>query len=359
MSFAPSKAVKHRVVLLFGEESSLRAEALQAMLAELGVQKDDFDLETFDADGVPPSHWLAAAGTSPFLAERRITIVRHILRCEADKVRPEECAALPESSLLILVADDEPNAEDRASKFTSILNGWKKLVDSCKGLNAEFKADPEQSKRVLRQLVEKQGKSLSSTGIELLLEMTGGSLSRASDEVQKVILYVGDQTQIQDSDLRALVIPSREWNIFKLVDAVTAGQVGEALRQLRILVGSSQKAEDAAFRQILPMVARQLRLLWQARVCLDAKVQPGSAPSSVSQCFLDKPNIAAEKPYRLNKLNDIARRTPLPNLAKALQTVCDTDSRLKGIEAGFSAMDTLERMVLELSDALATKTQSR
>ena len=203
------------------------------------------------------------------------------------------------------------------------------------------------------------GVAISLAGLELLLEMTGGSLSRAVDEVQKVLLYIGEQNQIQESDLRALVIPSREWNIFKLVDAVTAGQVGEALRQLRILVGSSQKAEDAAFRQILPMVARQLRLLWQARVCIDAKVQPSSAPHEITKCFLEKPNLAIEKPYRLNKLNEIARRTPLPNLARALQTVCDTDARLKGIEAGFNAMDTLERMVLELSDALAPKPQPR
>ncbi len=359
MSFDPKKVAKHRVVFLHGEESTLRREALEALLAELGVAKDDFDLESFDADSTAASNWMASAGTAPFMAERRITVVRHILRCEPDKVKAAELAALPESSFLVLVADDEPNAEDKATKFNTISTGWRKHVEAAKGAVVEFKADPEQSKRVLRAMVEASGKSLSTSVLEMLLEMTGGSLSRSMDELQKVILYVGEKAQIQESDLKALVIPSRDWNIFKLVDAVTAGQIGEALRQLRILVGSSQKAEDAAFRQILPMVSRQMKLLWQARVCLDAKCQPHEAPPEILRTFLEKPNISSEKPYRLGKLMEIARRTPLSRLTLAMQTLSDTDARLKGIESGFNSMDTLERMVLELADALAPKVQTR
>jgi hypothetical protein len=92
---------------------------------------------------------------------------------------------------------------------------------------------------------------------------------------------------------------------------------------------------------------------------LDARVSAQSAPPEIAKCFLEKPNLAAEKPYRLSKLADLAKRTPLPNLTRAIQTVCDTDARLKGIEAGFNAMDTLERMVLELCDALAPRPQAR
>jgi DNA polymerase III delta subunit len=143
--------------------------------------------------------------------------------------------------------------------------------------------------------------------------------------------------------------------VFKLVDSVTEGDLAEALRQLRILVGSPQKAEDAAFRTILPQLSRSLRLIWQARVCADAGVQPGNAPESVKNALLTKPNLASEKDFVRNKAMRAARRISLPQIAEMLSVLSDADSKMKGLLPAFSAMETLEQTVLKMAEVARAK----
>ena len=182
--------------------------------------------------------------------------------------------------------------------------------------------------------------------------MTGGSLSRALDELEKLVLYVGEAEGIREADIRAVVVPSREWNVFRMADAIMSGDVPEALRQLRTLVGTATKAEDAAFRNILPQLSRQLRLLWQGRVCLEAGCSPANVPAEIASAFPEKPNLARESPYRQGAVMAAARRIGFPQLERCMRVLSDTDARLKGSLTGFSPMESLERMVLEMAAAV-------
>jgi hypothetical protein len=110
----------------------------------------------------------------------------------------------------------------------------------------------------------------------------------------------------------------------------------EALRQLRILVGSPSRAEDAAFRSILPNVGRTLRLVWQARLCLDEGVSPDGAPDEVRRLFPPKPNLAAEKPFVQGKVMRLARTVNLASLTRCLAVLSEADARLKGILPGLA-----------------------
>lgn len=352
MSFHAEKALKHRVVMLVGDESILRRQALDSLLQSAGVTKDDFDLEIFDADAAPAQHWLASAGTAPFLSERRTVVVRHMFRCDPDTVRKEQIAALPDSALLILVFDDEVSQDDKASRTARVTTGWKKLVEGGKGLVCTFSPEPKAAKSFLKEAVAKHGKKASETAIDVLLEMSGGSLSHAIQELDKVALFVGDEVVIQESDMRAAVAPSREWNVFKMIEAIVSARPAEALRQLRIMVGKNSKAEEVAFRSILPLTSRQLKLLWQARTCVEAHCQPAMAPPEVARTFLDKPNLGSEQPYRQSALMNSARRVDFRQLTVCFSIVSDADARLKGSVEGFNPMDSLERMVLDMCAAL-------
>lgn len=359
MSAALQKLLKHRVVLLTGEESALRREALEGLLEGLGMTKDDFDLEYFDGDSSSPMGWIGSVGTAPFMAERRVAIVRHVLRCDVDKAKGVDLKSIPESGMLILVADDESGSDDKQSKLKTADRNWRKAVDKAGGAVFEAKNDPKRTKDEVKKRLDSTGKTMSDRALDVLVEMCGGSLSRALDEMEKLSIFVGNQGQIRENDVRAIVIPSRDWNVFRMVDSIVAGDVGEALRQLRILIGSAQKAENAAHAQIVPMVSRALRLLWQARVCVDAGVSPGNAPPSVLAMFPEKPNLAAEQPYRQGPLLNNARKVSLPRIERAMSILSDTDARLKGSLSAFTAVETLERMVLEMADALAATSPRR
>lgn len=352
MNFNAEKAAGQRVVMLYGDETYLRERALESIYRVGEISKDDFDLENFDAGAADADRWISAAGTAPFLSDRRTVVVRHMYRSDPDSVRKEQLKALPASARLILVFDDEIRLDEASAKSLKITNGWKKLVELDGGGAYEFKSSPNSFGPLVKEAVSAQQKTITPAAIEALTEMSGGNASHALAELEKVFLYVGRENRITESDVRAVVVTSREYNVFKMIDSIVASQPAEALKQLQILVGSAQKAEEAAFRQILPMVSRQLRLLWQGRTCVEAKCQPGSAPDSVLRQFPEKPNLGKEAPFRQSSVMNAARRVSFAQLSACMSILSDTDSRLKGALASFSAMDTLERMVLDMCQVL-------
>ena len=252
------------------------------------------------------------------------------------------------------MADDETGDDNKQSRLKTVRKNWEKIVKAKDGSPWIFDPDANTVREAIKKEVAKSGKTITEQAAVTLIEMTGGSFSRAVDEIWKLEFFIGNQTQIRESDVREVVMPSREWNVYKMVDAVFASQMPEALRQLRILVGSQTKAEEAAFSRILPTVSRHLRLLWQARICVESNCNsPSFAPEPVSKMFPDKNSIAKEAPYRLNPLMTTAKRLSFPQLVKCFAIVADTDARLKGSLSSFSGVDTLERMLLEMSAAVA------
>ena len=347
MKLDPQKTIEKPLVIVSGDESALRKSALEQLLEAAEVQPDDFDLQTYEGDS-DPNEWIASAGTAPFLANRRTVIVRHLLRGDVDKGRATSFK-LPPSALLILVADDESGDDDRQRRLKSQRTAWEKIVKENGGSQVICNIQQAEVKDLIRSEVAKSDKRISERALEILNEMSGGSASRAIEEIPKLVAYIEPEKTIQESDVREVVMPSREWNVFKLVDSVVDGDVGESLRQLRILVGSPQKAEDAAFRSILPNLSRMLRLIWQARVCVDAGVQPANAPESIKSAFPSKPNILSEQEFVRNKAIRAARRMTLSQVAEMLQVISDADVQIKGMLPNFTSMETLEQTVLKMA----------
>lgn len=340
-------------MLLVGDEEVRRRRALTALLQAVGADQDDLNLEVFDGDSSGPMQWFASCGTAPFLGDRRIAVVRHIYRLDVDRLKSADFRTLPSTALLILVADEETGSDDKIQRLkTTVRKAWEKAVQAGDGLVQAFDPDPAAAKEEVKKALQDAGKTMTDRATDALLEMTGANLGRTLDELEKLTLYVGTQTQITEADIWAVVVPSREWNVFKMVDSIAAGAVPEALRQLRNLLGSSSRLEEATYMRILPAVGRHLRLLWQARVCVEAGCGPGNAPSNVRAMLPDKPNLLTESPYKQNSLMQSARRADLPRIRRCFQVLCDTDSRMKGSLDAFSSIDTLERMVLEMAEAL-------
>jgi DNA polymerase-3 subunit delta len=343
----PEKVIKSPIVMISGDESVLRREALEEVLKAAEIAPDDFDLQVMDGES-PASDWIASAGTAPFLAARRTVVVRYLLRSDIDRAKDLTWKNLPDYALLVLVADEENGDDDKQRRLKTARTNWEKLIKSAGGEVIDCKYDPRDLKSTIKVCADKLEKKITDRAVDTLLEMSAGNGSRAIEELDKLALYIGEEKTIQEADVRALVVPSREWNVFKMVDAVVDGDVATAMRQLRTLVGSTSKAEEHAFRSILPMMSRALRLIWQARVCLDARVDPTNAPDHIRAAFMPKPNIATEGDFARNKAMRAARNVNLRQLAEMLQLASDCDSRLKGLLPSFSGMETLEQTLLRM-----------
>jgi DNA polymerase-3 subunit delta len=339
--------------MLSGDEGALRRRALTETLVGAGVSGDDLEVAHLDG-AIAPSEWLGQACTAPFLSDRRVVIVRNMLRSEPPADFAVQCANLPDFALLILVADEETGDDNRQSRLKTIRTQWERAVASGNGRVEKFEVSPKEVQDAIRKEAERLGKKISERCTQLLAEMTGGSLSRAVEELEKLSIYVGDAEAIREEDVKSAVVPSRDWNVFKLCDAIVRDNASEAIRQLRVLVESPQRAEEAAFRSILPMLSRQFRLLWQARACVEAGTSVQQAPAEVRASFPAKPNLGAEPPYRQSALLSAARSANYEKLSKCFALVADADARLKGLLPAYSAMETLESAVLGMAALFST-----
>lgn len=348
----PQDLLKYRALCFHGEESGLSREWLDGVLEAAGLVKDDFDLEIRNGDEGSPGDWFASVTTSPFLAERRVLVIRQANRWDPAKSPIPDLKGLPAASLLIFVGDEEATSDpSRQTKFASNGKAIATLVEKAGGKAVESKPDPAAAKNRLKTAIADDGRKITEGALESLLEMCGGRYSRAKEELDKLTLYAGSAV-IREADVEAIVVPSRDFQIFKLVDAIVANRVPDALKQLKAIVTSAKKPEEEAFRTIFPMVSRNLRLLWQARLCVDAGCAPQDPTPAVLARLPEKPDIRRESPYRSNSLVRTARGVPLARLARCLTIVADADARLKGQLDSYATMDSLERMVLEMAQAI-------
>lgn len=344
------EALKHSVVLIEGSEDMLRRKALNELLHASGIGADDFDCESLNADEQSMIEWIGAASTIPFLSERRTVIVRNLLRyLPEDQSKLKMLKDVPATGRLILVTDEDPlNAERTKKEKTS----WAKAVKDANGHT--ITCEIEQAKLAEEFIAHAKGlgKGMSRPAAAQLADMVSGSYSRGIGEVEKLSLYIGDAPEIREADVKASVAATHEWNIWALLDAVRVKRVGEAVRQLRIVNASNKKMADIAISSVLPQFTRYFRLLWQARVAVDAGVNPASVPKEIAAQFPSKPNWTEEKPGTTNRIIPQARKVNLDQIERCFAEIRLADSMLKGIEPAASDEDTMERLIMRLAEIL-------
>lgn len=345
MAFDGKTALKYRLILLEGDFASERKKALDAIVEAAGLAEGDaFDRESITSNEKPFAEWISSASTTPFMANRRCVIVRNIYR-----ITPEDAseslslnylAELPESALLILVGDDEAVTKEggKDSKKENPKLTWRKVVERSKGLVVKFVMKDTNSGKNLQDIAKEGGKKLSPRSMSLLLEMTANRLDRAEEELEKLIIYVGDAPEIQPDDVKRSVTPEPEHNVFQMLDACWRGDASRALAQLQRLRGMTRSFDDEA-RRLVPLFAAQLRTLWQAR---------GIVERMGVEWELESKPIGKMNDYARRKSVENVQRLSFPQLLECLKAVRLANGHLTAQSLGVDSVEVIEQMILSL-----------
>jgi DNA polymerase III subunit delta len=164
-----------------------------------------------------------------------------------------------------------------------------------------------------------------------LIERCSGDKMRLTRELEKLALYVGEDTATQE-DVEALCPPDVQSNIFAFVDSLAAGDRGKALKLLEDLISTGEPPLRVTY-----MVRRQFGLVGRAR----ALFERGASRREVAGELKVPPFVA-------RKLEEQARGLDEEDLERALTLVLDLERGLKG---GSDLGDELqvELAVLKLS----------
>ncbi len=180
---------------------------------------------------------------------------------------------------------------------------------------------------------KKQGLDLPEDVARNLIERCSGDKMRLTSELEKLALYVGEDTATQE-DVEALCPPDAQSNIFAFLDSLAAGDRGKALKLLEDLISTGEPPLRVTY-----MVRRQFGLVARARVLFDR----GASQREVASELKVPPFVA-------RKLEEQARGLGEDDLERALGLVLDLERGLKG---GSDLGDELqiELAVLKLSEA--------
>lgn len=266
----------------------------------------DFNLLTLDSEaGLSITDFRRQVEALPFLATSRLIIVLNPLSKLKKDDQEKVAAYLPNIPTTTVVVFAETGSYDRRVKLFHALQKAK-IATEVKDLN-----NSEMINFIVRRVKTQNGR-ISHAGAALLAEYIGPDLWRATNEVNKLVDYAGEDL-IKEETVRLLVSPEVSSDIFALVDAISFRKP-EVADQALIKLRQTGEADI----KILGMIVYGLRNLLIVKDYLSR----GATRDQIGR----KTRL---HPYVLTKTMAASQRFELPELKKHFVACADTDARIK------------------------------
>lgn len=240
------------VYLFLGAGELLKDEAWHRLLDQVVPAKArQLNGERLLAKEHPASEILARLSALPMFGTRRLLMVQSIEAWPKDQLKAVASYLehpLPSACLVL---------------SSTRKKGLEKLQEGAeaRGGLVEFHAPNErEAPRWLQMRARMLHKLLSPQAAACLVEQLGTDLFRLQSELDKLAVYVGEREKIELEDIKKTVSFQRSFTVFELLRQVSQGQTRQAVSSLNNLLLSGESPLG-----ILALLARQIRLLWQAK----------------------------------------------------------------------------------------------
>ncbi len=320
------------VYLFFGDEPFLMERALAALI-ELVVdpQLRDVTLSVFEADTADQKTICSEARTVPFLAAKRLVVVRKAHRLELRSKKAPVALYLEDpcpTTCLVLIAGQMGERQKKGEGRETKRERQSKLVALAArhGVVVNFPAlKPREIVRWVEDEVAGFGKKISPRAATELQQLAGRSLSQVNNELQKVVAYVGAKERIEQQDVVAAVSDVHHETTYALADAFGDQNAVQALEVLDILIRDGEKATSILWR-----MNWQLDRLYTALMLLEQGIEPQEIANQLRVMHF----------YR-KRFFEQTRKFTMDRLRKLFKVLLDAELQLKS-----TSID--HRLLLEL-----------
>lgn len=303
------------VYLVLGTEEYLMNLTRDAFITgALGGMKDEFNFGRFDMETLSVASALEEAESFPFFGERRLVMVDnpYFLTSEKPKNVPEQdldwllSYVKQPADFTVFVIFAPYEKLDQRKKISKVLKKEAKLIDV-------QPMDEKRTKQYVKEFLAAEEVAIKSEAFELLFQLTGGSLSKTMNELEKLILYTNESRIITKQAVRDLVPKSLEQNIFELNEKVLKKDVQGSLDLYADLL--LQKEEPI---KIIALMISQFRLLLQVKILREKGYQQSEIAS-----------VLKVHPYRVKLAAQQERKFDKESLSKAHIGLIESDYKMK------------------------------
>ena len=295
--------------LFFGDDVIALEQELNKMRAAMG-EDGDLNRSEFDGTQAAVPEVLAAVKSYPFLADRRLVIVKglvkHITRQgagEAGKAARARLLAelpnLPDYARLVMVEPESLSASNRVLKAVQKMDSvYAKAFHKPKNLTGW----------IVKRAKSEYDSVITPQAAQAIASVVSDDLLRADSELFKLACYVEAGQPITERDVAALTPYVPEANIFEMVDALAKGEGSRALQLIHQSLLDNPR--DPGFG-LFGMIVRQFRLLMMARDYIEGG---GSAQNAaVAKALGVHPFVAGKmlqqsRDFTLDELDRILKR---------------------------------------------------
>lgn len=358
---APKTKEAPRAYLITGDDDFRKNKELEKLLAEL-VAPDfaDFDLEHVDGDAATADRIMAGLGIPPFSSPRRVVLVKYANKMDEDEQK--KLAAIidraPASGCLVMISPAPEKVDGKVRRGSEIVGDLSKAirkVGKVVRVGGESGREKTASTRQFAEsLFKDAGKRIDASALSMFIQRAGSDYLILSSEARKLVDYVGDAATITAADVGAVTSETPEEKVFKMLDAISAKKPAVAMKYLDELFETGDKPESDA-PKVLANMARQFRLIWQAKMLQAAGVRAftkDAVPENLRALLPSSPNIlevVSRQNWQGERLAGTAARWSQADLIRCFQAIARTDAMLKGIEGDIDdSRMAMELLVLEL-----------
>lgn len=306
------------VYLLHGDDEFAIAQFVADLKAKLGDSSTaEMNFAELDGRSLAFDDLVRATSAMPFLAKRRLAVLYHplvYLKHPSNRHKMlEYLAKIPATAALVLVEYQILTDErDRRKGKVHWLEDWALKAGDRVYIRAFSQPRGAAMARWIQERAQAYGGQFDNQAAGMLSSLVGDDTRLADHEIQKLLLYVNFERDVEIDDVQHLTAHALEGDIFALVDGLGNRNSRVASTMLHRLM-----EEDDPLR-IFGMIIRQFRLILLAREILDQ----GGLEDEIARRLKVHPYVA-------KKVAAQAQGFSLPALEMVYHDLLDADEAIK------------------------------
>jgi DNA polymerase-3 subunit delta len=252
-----------RIYVIAGKDEPLVNARCQELLDELLEPEQRLTgLFAAEGDAVAVADILDELRTTPFLTDKRVVVVRGA-EGFISKYREilEGYFEKPSPTGILIMTVSSWDARTRLAKRLPKIGTLLALTPPPRW---------ELPQHLVRHAAEKYQVRLNRDAAEMLVESAGEELTQLYNEIDKLVLFARGEKTIRAEHVQALGGHQRIYGAFEVIDAMMAGNAGEAVRRLRNMFDQDRDAQYS----VVGAFAYHVRRMFQAKILLDKRVDP-------------------------------------------------------------------------------------
>jgi DNA polymerase-3 subunit delta len=314
-----------------GDEAFFRKRFRDAIIEHL-VPRDlrDFSVFEFDLAENDLAEVLDRARTPSLMAPFQVFFVRGVKSLFGRGSNEEKLAAIQDycknpnpDALLVFVADHisisadvrrmEMQDKERYQRIRETMGTYCGIVELAR-------VEEGEAVRWISDFCTSRAVKIDADGARELVDALGGDMMMISNELEKLMLYVGARNRITLGDVETMVLAAKQRSLYELTDAISSKDRVRALEVLDAMLSSGDGEEAAighiymlakTFRQMLVIFERNVRdqrRLWAA-LWQGFRVPPFAADDIIKQARRYKSRRDLTRAIRLVAKADLALRS--------------------------------------------------